>query len=203
MIWTKLGILLIGFANAALLPYSIRKALDHVNFDLKNQTLSFFSNKTLYGQKFVKGYKWLLFTTAILTYTFFWLLTIFYDLGEYEKLMQYIDLGFAWLVLLAFVPHNLEPYSLKSLTPSLQRFGHNVLAILVFISLPLLIGTFQSVILPEAKFLGISGLILIGITVLSVAISIIKNGVNGATELLFINGISLWILFVTAVTFLS
>ncbi len=203
MIWTKLGILLIGFANAALLPYSIRKALEHVTFDLNRQTLSFFSNKTLYGEKFVKGYKWLLFATAILTYMFFWLLTIFYDLGEYEKLMRYIDFGFAWLALLAFVPHNLQPYSLKRLTPTLQRLGHNVLAILVFISLPLLIVTFQSAILPEIKFLGLSGMILIGVTILSVAFSILKNGVNGATELLFINGISLWILFVTAVTFLS
>ncbi len=185
-------------------PIILRNDLDEVrNIAYRVCQCGFIALFHPYGEKFVKGYKWLLFASAILTYAFFWLLTIFYDLGEYEKLMQYIDLGFAWLALLAFVPHNLEPYSMKSLTPTLQRFGHNVLAILVFISLPLLIVTFQSVILPDIKFLGISGLILIGITVLSVAISIIKNGVNGATELLFINGISLWILFVTAVTFLS
>ena len=132
MILIKLGILLIGFVNAGLMPYSIRKALAHVNFDLKNQTLSFFSNKDLYGDKFVKGYKWLLFTTAILTYAFFWLLTQYYELGEYERLMRYIDLGFASLALLAFVPHNLQPYSLKNLAPLLQRFLHNLLAVLVF-----------------------------------------------------------------------
>ena len=203
MIWIKLGILLIGFTYAGLLPYSIRKVLEHVNFDLKNQTLSFFSNKTLYGEKFVKGYKFLLFTTAILTYTFFWLLTQYYDLGEFEKLMQYIDLGFASLVLLAFVPHNLQPYSLKRLTPSLQRFSHNLLAVVVFFSLPGLIITFQTAILPEIMFLGISGMAIIGITILSVVLSVFKSGINGATELLFINGISLWTIFVTIITFLS
>ena len=203
MIWIKLGILLIGFANAALLPYSIRKALEHVSFDLKNQTLSFFSNKTLYGAKFVKGYKWLLFTSAILTYSFFWLLTEYYDLGGYEKLMQYIDLGFFSLVLLAFVPHNLQPFSLKRLTPSLQRLFHNLLAVVVFLSLPALISSFQTAILPEIKFLGMAGIIIIGITVLLVALSILKNGINGATELLFINGISIWTIFVTIITFLN
>ncbi len=161
LMWTKLGILRIGFIHASLLPYSIRKALEHVNLDLKNQTLSFLSNKDLYGGKIVKGYKWLLFVTAILTYTYFWLLTQYYDLGEYDRLMRYIDLGFASLALLAFVPHNLNPYSLKSLGPSLQRLMHNLLSVVVFLSLPALIVTFQVVVLPEAKFLGISGLVLI------------------------------------------
>lgn len=203
MILIKLGILLIGFVNAGLLPYSIRKALEHVNLDIKNQTLSFFSNKSLYSTRIVKGYKWLLFATAILTYTFFWLLTKYYDLGEFEKLLQYIDLGFASLVLLAFVPHNLQPYSLKRLTPSLQRLMHNLLAVVVFLSLPLLIMTFQAAILPERQFLGISGMVIIGITILFVVFSILKNGINGATEVLFINGVSLWTIYVTIITFLS
>ena len=203
MIWIKLGILLIGFVHAGLLPYFVRKALEHVNFDLNNDTLSFFSNKNLYSDTFVKGYKWLLFTTAILTYIFFWLLTEYYNLGEYGKLMQYIDLGFASLALLAFVPHNLNPYSLKSLRLSLQRLIHNLLAIVVFLSLPTLIVAFQAVIISEFKFLGSLGMVLIGFTVLSVVLSIFKNGINGSTELLFINGISLWTIFVTIVTFVS
>ena len=203
MIFTKLGILLIGFAQASLLPYAIRKALEHVELDLNKFTLSFLSNKSLYGNKLVKGYKWMLFGTALLTYAFFWLLTRYYDLGEYDELMQYIDFGFASIALLAFVPHNLKPYSLKSLAPSLQRIMHNLLSVVVFLSLPGLIITFQVIILPEAKFLGIFGMVIIGITVLAVALSILKNGVNGATELLFINGIGLWTIFVTIVTFLS
>lgn len=203
MVWIKLGILLIGFAHAGILPFSIKKALEHVNLDLNNNTLSFLSNKNLYGNKLVKGYKWLLLTTAVLTYTFFWLLTEYYDLGEYTKLMQYIDLGFASLALLAFVPHNINPYSLKNLGPSLQRLMHNLLAIVVFLSLPILIFAFQITILPQAKILGTTGIILIGITVVSVAFSMLKNGVNGEAELLFINGISVWSILVTILTFLS
>lgn len=203
MIWIKFGILFIGFAYAAILPYSIRKVLEHVSFDLKNNTLSFFSNKTLFRDKFVKAYKWLLFTTAILTYTFFWLLTRYYDLGEHERLMRYIDLGFASLALLAFVPHNLKPYSINSLAPTLQRFMHNVLAVLVFLSLPTLIITFQIAILPEIQFLGILGMFIIVATVLTVAFSMFKNGINGASELLFINGVSIWTIIVTMVTFLN
>ncbi|SMO45368.1 hypothetical protein SAMN06265379_101894 [Saccharicrinis carchari] len=203
MIWIKLGILLIGFVYAGLLPYSIHKALAHVSFDLEKHTLSFFSNKTLYGDKFVKGYKWLLFATAILTYAFFWLLTKYYNLGQYERLMRYIDLGFASLALLAFVPHNLKPYSLKSLAPALQRFMHNVLAVVVFLTLPALIITFQVAIITEIKFLGILGMSIIGITILSVAYTMLKSGINGASELLFINGVSIWTIIVTMVTFLS
>lgn len=199
--YIKLGILLIGFIQAGLLPYFIQKALKHVNLDLDKQTLSFLSNKDLYGKRFVKGYKRLLFTTAILTYLFFWFLTEYYELGEYNKLMKYIDLGFVSLALLAFVPHNLKPYSLRNLSLFLQRTLHNLLAVVVFLSLPALIITFQIVILPESMFLGIFGLAII--TVFLVALSILKNGVNGATELLFINGISLWTIFVTMTTFLS
>lgn len=203
MIFTKLGILLIGFTQAGLLPHFVQKALKHVNLDLNNQTLSFLSNKDLYGDRLLKGYKRLLFTTAILTYGFFWFLTEFYDLEHYDKLIKYIDLGFASLALLAFVPHNIKPYSLKSLAPSLQRILHNLLSVVVFLSLPALIITFQVAIYPEAKFMVISGMIIIGLTVFSVVLSIFKNGINGATELLFINGISLWTIFVTIVTFLS
>ncbi|HLS10583.1 MAG TPA: hypothetical protein VK050_00320 [Flavobacteriaceae bacterium] len=201
--YIKLGILLIGFIQAGLLPYFIQKALKHVNLDLDKQTLSFLSNKDLYGKRFVKGYKRLLFTTAILTYLFFWFLSEYYELGEYNKLMKYIDLGFVSLALLAFVPHNLKPYSLRNLSLFLQRTLHNLLAVVVFLSLPALIITFQIVILPESMFLGIFGLAIIGVTVFLVALSILKNGVNGATELLFINGISLWTIFVTMTTFLS
>lgn len=203
MFGIKLGILLIGFIQAGLLPHFIEKALQHVSLDLNKKTLSFLSNKDLYGERFVKGYKRLVFTTAILTYMFFWFLTEYYNLGEYDKLMQYIDLGFASLALLAFVPHNINPYSFRSLSLSFQRILHNLLAIVVFLSLPALIIIFQVAIIPDMKFLGISGLVIIGLTVLSVFLSILKNGINGATELLFINGISFWTIFVTIVTFLS
>ncbi len=203
MFGIKLGILLIGFIQAGLLPHFIEKALQHVSLDLNKKTLSFLSNKDLYGKRFVKGYKKLVFTTAILTYIFFWFLTKYYDLGEYDKLMQYIDLGFASLALLAFVPHNIKPYSFRSLSLSFQRILHNLLAVVVFLSLPALITTFQVAIFPEMKFLGISGLIIIGITVISVFLSILKNGINGATELLFINGIKFRTIFLNIIAFPS
>lgn len=176
MVWTKLGILLIGFANAGLLPYAVGKALAHVNFDIKNQTLSFLSNKSIYGEKYKKGYKWLLFLTALFTYLFFWLLTQYYNLGEHERLMGYIDLSFGSLALLAFMPHNIKPLSLRNLAPNMQRFLHNVLAVVVFLTLPGLIITFQVIILPDFIFLGISGLIIIAITLLSVILAILKTG---------------------------
>src|SRR5699024_12596929 len=134
---------------------------------------------------------------------FYLFLSEYYELGEYNKLMNYIDLRFVSLALLAFVPHNLKPYSLRNLSLFLQRTLHNLLAVVVFLSLPALIITFQIVILPESMFLGIFGLAIIGITVLLVALSILKNGVNGASDLLFINGVSLWTIFVTITTYLS
>ncbi|MEO9003816.1 MAG: hypothetical protein ABI288_03720 [Ginsengibacter sp.] len=133
----------------------------------------------------------------------FWLLTEYYDLGEYDKLRRYIDLGFASLAALAFVPHNIRPSNLKSLPKSLQRFLHNLLAVVVFLSLPTLVVTFQISIITEFKILGISGLILIGLTVFSVALSMLKNGITGASVLLLIYGISLWTVYVTIITFLS
>lgn len=152
------------------------KRRQHVKLDLQKHTLSFLSNKSLYGNEMVKGYKWLLISTAILTYAFFWLLTKYYDLGDYTKLIKYIDLGFASLALLAFVPYNIRPYSLKSLAPSMQRFMHNVLSVIVFLSLPTLIITFQAIIIsiPKMLFLGVSGMAIILITVTAVVLSILK-----------------------------
>ena len=198
----KLGLLLTGFLYAGLLPYTVRRALRHVVFDPATQTLSFFSNKHLYGEKYSKGYKSLLFASAILTYCLFWLLAEFYDLGEHEKLMKYIDYSFAFMTLLAFVPHNMYPYNIRNPKTSLQRILHNLLAVYVFILLPSLIVTFQVAILQNLWFLGISGLIIIGVVVLLTLLSIIRNGVNGFAEILFINAISIWSIFVTVLTFI-
>ncbi|MGV8093190.1 MAG: hypothetical protein AB2L24_15130 [Mangrovibacterium sp.] len=203
MIWIKFGILLTGFLYAGLLPYTIKKALQHVIFDLSKQTLSFFSNKHLYSEKYNKGYKRLLFLSAILTYCFFWLLSQFYDLGEHEQFMKYIDYSFAILTLLAFVPHNMFPYNIKNPVTSLQRFVHNLLALNVFLLLPALIITFQVAIMQELRFLGISGLLIIVGVLLTTIFSVIKNGINGVTEILFINGISIWSIYVTILTFIK
>ncbi len=203
MFWIKLGILLIGFLFAGILPGAVRKSIQHIKIDLNTQTLSFLSNKSLYGKEYAKGYKRLLFASSILLYGFFWLLSEFYDLGQHEKLMQYIDICVVSLTLLAFVPHNLKPYSLDNFTPALQRFFHNLLAVVVFLSIPALIVTYQFAIIEHKQFLGLLGLIVIGLVILATALSFLKSGINGATELLFINGISIWTIFVTIMTILS
>ncbi len=202
MIWIKLGIILSGFAYAGLLPYLVKKSIQHIGIDLGKQTLSFLSNKEIYGKKYLKGYKQLLFLTAILQYTFFWLLSNHYHLGEHELLMQYMDYSFAFITLLAFVPHNIQPYSLRRLGPSLQRILHNLLAAVVFLLIPALIIVFQVAILPEFRLLGISGLVVVGVVMAVTYVSVIFKGVNGLTELMFINGISIWSIYVTIMTLL-
>jgi hypothetical protein len=203
MNWIKFGILIIGFIYAGLLPYTIRKAIQHVDIDLSRQTLSFLSDKKTYGPKYGNGYKQLLFVTAILTYAFFWLLSINYDLGTHEKFMRQVDICSASLTLLAFVPFNMCPYSLQNLIPSLKRIIHNLLALIVFLSLSALIIIFQFAVFHNLHFLGITGLVIIGVVTLNTLISLIKTGLNGTTELLFINGTSIWNIFVTFVTVLS
>ncbi|MFC0877498.1 hypothetical protein ACE01N_12930 [Saccharicrinis sp. FJH2] len=200
MFWIKLGILLTGFLYAGLLPHTVRKTLQHVDFDPERQTLSFLSNKVLYGEKFKKGYKRLLLGAALLNYSFFWLLSKHYDLGEHADYMRYIDYSFAFLTILAFIPHNIYPYSFKHLGTTFQRFFHNVFAALVFLTLPVMIITFQVAVLPDNYFLGIAGLVIVFVIVISVFVSVVLNGVNGITEILFINGISIWSIFTTILT---
>jgi len=97
----------------------------------------------------VRGYKRLLFATAILNYLFFWLLSLFYDLGENERYMQQIDYIFAVLALLAFVPRNMFPFKWENLKTNLQRIIHNLLAVIVFLLLPTLVILFQTAIITE------------------------------------------------------
>jgi hypothetical protein len=200
--WIKLGILLTGFAYAGLLPYFIQKAAKHVHLDMNVQTLSFLSNKKLYGEKYKKAYKHLLFITAILNYFFFWLLSEFYYLGAYEQYWRYVDYSFAFLTLLAFVPHNINPYSFKHLKESVQRFIHNFLAGLVFLVIPALIIQFQLVVLHEMYVQGVIGIFIVSITILLTIWSIIANGLNGVSEMIFIIGVSVWSIFTTVITML-
>ena len=202
MVWIKLGILIIGFIYAGLIPFTVRRVVRQIDFDLHEQTLSFLSNKTLYDKKFRRGYTRLLFVTAVLHYVFFWLLSKYYNLGEHETYMRYINYSFAFFTLLAFVPHNIRPYSFKRLSTTVQRLAHNLLAIFVFLSLPTLIILFQTAVIHAMPFMGIAGLILIGGTLVLTAIYIIRQGLNGISEIFFINGISFWTVFITIFTVL-
>lgn len=203
MNWTKFGILLIGYITVGLLPDAVKKSLQHVDINISEQTLSFLSNKSLYGKEFERGYTLLLFTMAILLYAFFWLLTKYYNLGKHARLMRIITYTFASLALLAFVPHNIQPYSWHSLAPSLQRFLHNVLAVVVFLSVPTLIITFQVAILKKLPFIGITGICILGLVILIMAYLLVSNGLNGIAEIFFIDGISVWIIFVSVATVLG
>ncbi len=200
MIWIKLGILLVGFVYAGLLPYVIRKALQHIDIDLSVRTLSFLGNKSMYDPKYAKVYKRLLFAAALFTYLFFWLLSRYYNLGRYEAFMQHIDYSFTLITLLAFIPHNIEPYSLKTPGPTFRRLLHNLLAVFVFLALPALIILFQVAVLDDYRFLGIAGLVIIAVSLVIDILSVIRNGINGFTEILFINGISVWTIFTTIAT---
>ena len=202
MVWIKLGILIIGFVYAGLIPFTVRRVVRQIDFDLHQQTLSFLSNKTLYDKRYVRGYTRLLFATAILHYVFFWLLSKYYNLGEHETYMRYINYSFAFFTLLAFVPHNIRTYSFKRLNTTVQRLVHNLLAIFVFLSLPTLIILFQTAVIHAMPFMGIAGLILIGGTLVLTAIYIIRQGLNGISEIFFINGISFWTVFITIFTVL-
>jgi hypothetical protein len=202
MIWIKLGILLTGFLYAGLLPYTIRKGIRHVDIDLEKFTLSFLSNKELYGKRYRRAYKRLLFAMALINYGFFWLLSVFYDLGEFTGYMRYMDYSFASLALLAFVPHNIHPLSFRHFGQSLLRVIHNLLAVLVFLTIPTLIIAFQAAILADQPILGISGMVIVGMVILLTLASIIARGLNGLAEIVFINGIGLWGIFVTIMTFI-
>lgn len=201
MFWIKIGIIIIGSIYAILIPHVVYKAAINVNLDLYEYTLSFLSNKKLFSKKTAQGYTRLLLITALLHYIFFWLLTQYYFLGEDEKLLSYIDYSAIFLTLLACVRHNMLPYSFKTLRATLLRLGHNILAVVVFLSLPLLILTFQLHIIENYKFIGIGGFIIAGLIIVLTLISVIKQGINGITELIFIFGISIWSIFVTVCTF--
>ncbi|NDV46531.1 hypothetical protein D0T49_05675 [Paludibacter sp. 221] len=202
MFWIKFGILITGFLYAGILPYTLRKALKCVEIDLSVDTLSMLSISELYGKKYRLGYTRLLFAAAILNYFFFGLLSEFYNLGDFAPFIKYINYSGAFLAILAFISHNIAPYRFEFLHKNIQRILHNLFAVLVFLSLPTLIVLFEIARLPSCHFIAITGLVIIGIVAILTAWSILKNGVNGFSELLFINGISIWSIFTTIVTIL-
>ncbi|MGE5347935.1 MAG: hypothetical protein ACM3NP_01530 [Actinomycetota bacterium] len=156
----------------------------------------------MYDPRYARAYKRLLFAAALLTYLFFWLLSRYYNLGRYEAFMQYIDYSFTLITLLAFIPHNIEPYSLKTPGPTIRRLLHNLLAVFVFLALPTLIILFQIAVMDDYRFLGITGLAIITVSLVIDILSIMRHGINGFTEILFINGISVWTIFTTIATFI-
>ncbi|NLA15049.1 MAG: DUF998 domain-containing protein [Bacteroidales bacterium] len=202
MIWIKLGILIIGFIYAGFIPLTLRKVLRKLAFNLHEETLSFLSDKSQYDRRIARGYTKLLLLTALLHYAFFWLLSQQYNLGEHETYMLYTSFSFALMALLAFVPHNMEPYSFRNLSSTLKRAIHNLLAFVVFFTLPLLIVLFLTAIIHTYPIMAITGLIIIGITAFLTAYSIFRRGLTGICEIIFIVGVSIWTIFITICTVL-
>ena len=190
-----MGILVIGALYAVLLPYIVYKTIVGIKFDPYEYTLSFLSNKSLYSINTARGYTRLLLLTAALHYVFFWLLTEYYFLGSEERYLKYVNYSSVAITMLGLLRHNMLPYSFKTLRSAIQRASHNIIAVLVFLLVPGLIITFQILILDRYIFLGIGGLVIIGLTLIMLVHSIIKNGLNGISELIFINGLSLWSIF--------
>jgi len=200
MFWVKVGIIIVGSLYALLLPYVIYRAVESVKIDLNSYTLSFLSNKRIYNKTTAKGYTRLLLVIALVHYIFFSLLTRYYFLGEEERYLNYVNYSSLFLTLLGCVRHNILPYSFKTLRAAILRIGHNILAVIVFLVLPALIISFQTLIVDEHKFIGIGGFIIIGAVLAWLILSIVKRGINGVTELVFITGISIWSIFVTVIT---
>lgn len=197
-----MGILIIGFIYAGFIPLTLRKVLRRLAFNLREETLSFLSDKTQYDKRIARGYTKLLLLTALLHYAFFWLLSRYYNLGEHETYMLYTSFTFALLALLAFVPHNMKPYSFRNLSSTLQRAIHNLLAFVVFFTLPLLIVLFLTAVIHTYPIMAITGLVIIGITAILTAYSLFRHGLTGVCEIIFIVGVSFWTIFVTICTVL-
>ncbi|MDR0371658.1 MAG: hypothetical protein LBH80_07405 [Prevotellaceae bacterium] len=202
MILIKLAILISGSLYAGILPYTLWKSIKHIEYDPSKQTLSYLSIRDMYGDKFRKGYSWLLFSAAALTYIFFVLLSEFYCLGEYDRFIEYINYCSFYFVVLAFIPLNLYPYKKENVKHNIRRILHNVFAALVFVTLAALVVLFHIATYEEHPVFGLIGLLIIGLTVAVMIWSIIKNSLNGFSELIFINGIGIWSIFVTVMTML-
>lgn len=200
MTWIKIGILVIGALYAILLPYAVYKTLKAIKFDPKKYTLSFLSNKEIYSLRMAKGYTRILIATAVIHHVFFLLLTEYYFLEEDGRFLKIVSYSSFALLMLGLLRHNILPYSFKTLRATIQRLSHNIAAAVVFILLPLLIIIFQSLVIGDHLFLGVGGFIIIGLTLFVLLLYIIRHGLDGIAELIFINGLSSWSIFVAAVT---
>jgi hypothetical protein len=144
-----------------------------------------------------------LFLIAFLTLIFFWLLTEKFELRGHQKIMKWLSYSVSLLVLLAFFPHNIARFKWHNFNQSVIRILHNLSAILVFFSISMLVITFQIEILPENRFAGIVGLVIIGSTLISMLLFMIHNQVNSITEEIFIFGICCWEIFILIMVLLN
>lgn len=202
MFWTKFFFLLIGFLFAGLLPFTLYRVVNSLEFNLRKQTLSYISIKEIYGKKYQRGYTYLMFFTAIICYLFFILLADIYDLHEFETVIRQIDYCFLCLVVLAFIPFNVIPYGKGNFLPNVKRVLHNIFAVFVFLSFAILIILFNIALFDTYRLLSIVGFVIIAVTLVLLLVEMRKNAITGISELMFINGLSIWCIVVVFFTVL-
>ena len=191
--WKDILILVICLLSSVILPIMIYESLRKIRFNPEKETLSFLSNHKLFGKKMSEGYTEVLFVTAILTFFFFWLLLKKLDFQSDQSIWEWIIISIGSLILLAFARHNADPFNWHNLYMNIIRTLHNILAVIVFISLPVLIVKFDLFLLKGERIAAITGLVLIGLTIAATLFTLFKmRKLTGITEISFIMGICLW-----------
>lgn len=191
--WKDILIIFVCLLSSVILPLMIYESLKKIRFNPEKETLSFLSNHKLFGKKMSDGYTEVLFVTAVLSFFFFWLLIRKLNFQNDQTIWEWIIISLGSLILLAFARHNTDPFNWRNLYQNIIRTLHNILAVIVFISLPVLIVKFDLFLLADNKITAISGLIITGLTIAGTLFSLFKlRKLTGITEISFISGICLW-----------
>nr|NQU89152.1 DUF998 domain-containing protein [Bacteroidota bacterium] len=189
----NISILSISALSSIIIPFIIYHRVRDIHFDPRKETLSFMSNRSLFGKKMSEGFTEVLFVTGILTFAFFWLMIRKLGFANDHKIWEWLIISTISTILLAFAHHNIIPFRIRNIYPNIIRIIHNILAVIVFISLPILILWFDRFLLPDKKLIAIAGIFIIGATIMATVISIIvKKKLTGITEISFVIGISVW-----------
>lgn len=201
--WIDLGIIVITLLSSLMLPYIVYDRIKTISFNPENQTLSYLGNRRLFGKKMSEGYTEVLFVIAILTLGFFWLLIHKFNFTNHNVIWEWLILAVVSIILLALVHHNMQAFSRKNFYLNLIRILHNVVAVLVFISLPVLMYKFDVFLFHTRQVVAVMGYCIISCTIVAVVASvIIKRKMTGVSELVFIAGISAWNLITGIVSLL-
>jgi len=196
--WLDIFIVVICLLSSLIIPVIITYKIKSIRFNPENETLSFLSNKRLFGKKMSEGYTEVLFVTGILSFAFFWLLVEKLHFVDDQSIWKWMIISIGSLILLAFAHHNIIPYKWKYLYENFIRTLHNILAVVVFIALPVLIVKFDIFLFNERFAASLTGMGVIGITIIATIFTLIKKKkLTGITEITFITGICLWNIITT------
>lgn len=190
---TDILIIIISLLSSIIIPYIIYRKIKSTKFDPEKETLSYLSNKTLFGRKMSEGYTEVLFALAIFTLVFFWLLIKKLNFTADHAIWEWLIIAIFSLILLAFAHHNMVPFKRQNLYLNIIRIIHNLLAAMVFISLPVLMIRFDHYFYQAHEIVSLVGYIVVAITLIAtLSAIIIMRKMTGIAEMIFIIGISLW-----------